>query len=149
MSLSTFGSRSFDALTFGAMTLAGREVSPPAAETPSAGAGHPWSAYVSTHGAIRKKRRQDDEIRDAMREAYAEIVGGSNDESKQKAATVVSKFANKKSLDVAIPPHESIDWTRFGYDIEAAQTLLNIWIEWQEIEEEDTLFMLMAVATIH
>jgi ribosomal protein S20 len=115
-------------------------------QEPSAGAGHPWSAYVSPTGL--RKRKWKDQIRDAMREAYSEIINGNQQEIKDAVSEVVVSFANKAALDVVVPQEASIDWTKLSEDIAAARNLLNLWLEWQEIDEEDTLFLMMAAIAV-
>lgn len=109
-----------------------------------AGAGHPSiSAFVAPTG-IAKKHRIDDFVNKAVRELYEGITKKAPQKIKKQAAKIVKPFIVDGVRPATIPPASIIDWKKLEKDAEKVSSLLALWQEQMDMEEEEMLLMLMA-----
>lgn len=114
----------------------------PTPDTPQGGAGHPWSAYVSPTGRVKRKARIDDFLNREMRALYEDVI--EVPELREKAVKIVKPYVDKKKRSLQVPNSVYIDWERLEQDTLRTMALMSLWrLLLIELDDEEALSLLL------
>lgn len=103
---------------------------------PMGGAG----SWVAPTGR-RRKRRLDDDIEEAAREAYIELRQGP-EPVRRAISKIVEPYADSSANTDRPPPAADIDWNELAQHAQAIAKLLELWHKRQEEDDYDYLLLM-------